>query len=335
MSIWRFRSEMQVGDVIIANKAKEQPSSGHRNRAKRLHSTKGRPRRSPAAFAESGMAYHETRERAIQVLSTHRHGTQEESMGANQGCVSEQLSGRFGNRDSTGDYQQRDPYPGDSEIATPLETIDGGGVTEEPGFLQELRSLLARTRNLIVYGPPGCGKTYLAGPACEGLCRCGADEIRHLPPVVRLRGVRGRAEAPAPQEGDAQIKYGVVPACSARCVPGQRQRGAHRDAPKYLLVIDEINRANIAKVLGRIHHTDRGRQTARAAERDHGHAALFRAEFGVPPNLYILGTMNTADRSIALLDLALRRRFTFMELMPNPSLLSPVAGVDLSACWRA
>ncbi len=138
------------------------------------------------------------------------------------------------------------------------------------------------------------------------------------------------SEGSSPGEVQYEMREGVFRRIARRAAANEGQR--------YVLVIDEINRGNIARIFGEL--ITLIEDSKRTGKHDEAWVTLPGSQdtFSVPDNLYLLGTMNTADRSIALLDTALRRRFKFIEMMPDPShegVNENVDGVDCSRLLEA
>ena len=167
---------------------------------------------------------------------------------------------------------------------------------------------------VILYGPPGTGKTYLALKLAEVLA---PDESRRM--LVQFHPSTSYEDffegyRPAGNTADGGIRYELTPG------PLARMAKCAREAPgkQHVMVIDEINRGNLPRVLGELLFLLEYRgESART---------LYRPDeqFSLPENLWFIGTMNTADRSIALVDAALRRRFHFVRFFPDSG---PIKGL--------
>lgn len=216
--------------------------------------------------------------------------------------------------------------------------------------LHEIKSMTAK--NIILYGPPGTGKTYSTTLRAVQICapdwpsdandKVIKEKYEELYKAGRISfvtfhqsyGYEDFVEGLRPElkDGQVSVSYSVrsgifLQACEA----------AKLSTENHVLIIDEINRANISKVFGEL--ITLLEPDKRAGETNAITVKLpsSGADFSVPPNLYVIGTMNTADRSIALLDTALRRRFEFEELQPNYAALpeESIEGVDLRTMLQA
>jgi 5-methylcytosine-specific restriction protein B len=220
-------------------------------------------------------------------------------------------------------------------VVEPPEIIKKRKPPSFEGIPARIQAILARKGQVILYGPPGTGKTYWALRTARDLAAYGGfgRPFSELSDRERERLTKDEDDRPArlqmctfhPAYGYEDFIEGYRPSVHDGQLIFRRRDGifkricdaAGEGAPgPHYLVIDEINRGDIPRIFGELltilEEDKRGQEIRLPLSRD---------TFKVPKDVYVIGTMNTADRSIALLDTALRRRFGFIELMPDPGVL--------------
>lgn len=188
-------------------------------------------------------------------------------------------------------------------------------LTVEEEQIQTWVQALNRKKGSVFYGPPGTGKTFAARKIAEKVTEDTTNEFD----IVQfhqsyeyedfIQGIRPVLED---DSGSDNLSYELQKGKFYKfCKQAEKLSGP------CIMIIDEVNRADVSSVFGELmyllEYRDEKIHLAQDSEDDE--------EFSIPKNVYIIGTMNTADRSIALVDFALRRRFAFLPMYPNYDVL--------------
>lgn len=294
LATWQFCHEINVGDIVYAKKGKE--------------TLVGR------GIVESGYIYDPKQNEYSHIRKV--KWTHNKEVKVEDKCATKTLTDITPYPETTKSYEEK--YGVDLDKNLPIYTkenfLDEVYMSEED--YNSLVSLLEHKKNIILQGAPGVGKTFAAKRLAYSILKKKDPSKVKMIQFHQSYSYEDFIRGYRPTEKGFEVKNGPF---YEFCIKA-REDSEH----KYFFIIDEINRGNLSKIFGELFMLIEADKRSDPKKDNRPSVQLLYVnpenkkveEFWIPSNLYIIGMMNTADRSLALMDFALRRRFGFFELKP-------------------